>query len=156
MHRPERLKGSVAHVRAHAIAVLIAPSQRFFLLLPALLTAQFPQIFHMLSCRFLAEQIVHPAIERAPVETMVMAVGCARQTALTPRFHVNSPVGLTRRVLEMSQIHRRSSQPMKTRHEARLHQPKDVQEPDAYVEGRRARLKRMAPPLGHRAKSSWS
>jgi len=45
---------------------------------------------------------------------------------------------------------------MKTRHEARLHQPKDVQEPDAYVEGAEGKIKADGTTLGHRAKTSWS
>jgi len=45
---------------------------------------------------------------------------------------------------------------MKTRHEARLHQPKDVQEPDAYVEGAEGKIKADGTTFDHRAKISRS
>jgi hypothetical protein len=45
---------------------------------------------------------------------------------------------------------------MKTRHTARLHHPKDVQEPDAYVGRAEGKIKADGTTLGHRAKISWS
>ena len=45
---------------------------------------------------------------------------------------------------------------MKTRHAARLHHPKDVQEPDAYVERVEGKIKADGTTLGHRAQISWS
>ena len=45
---------------------------------------------------------------------------------------------------------------MKTRHAARLHHPKDVQEPDAYVERAEGKIKADGTTLGHRAQIPWS
>lgn len=44
-----------------------------------------------------------------PCQTMLTTIFRSCQTAATPRFNVNHPEGLTRRVLKMSQIHRSSS-----------------------------------------------
>jgi len=45
---------------------------------------------------------------------------------------------------------------MKTRHAARLHHPKDVQEPDAYVGRVEGKIKADGTTLGHRAQIPWS
>jgi hypothetical protein len=45
---------------------------------------------------------------------------------------------------------------MKTRLAARLHHPKDVQEPDAYVERAEGKIKADGTIPGHRAQISWS
>src|SRR6267378_2129527 len=47
-------------------------------------------------------------------------------------------------------------QPMKTRLAARLHHPKDVQEPDAYVGRAEGKIKADGTVPGHRAQISWS
>ena len=109
VHRPERLDRAIAHVRAHAETKAGAPLPALFLSLAALLTAQFRLIFRLLASRFLAGQVAQPATERCRRQTMLTAILRPTQPALTPGFDVNQPPGLTRLVLETSQIHRSSS-----------------------------------------------
>ena len=109
VHRPERLEGATAHVRAHAETKAGAPPAALFLSLAALLTTQFRQIFRLLAGRFLAGQIAQPAPERRRRPTMLTAILRPADPAPTPGFKVNQPPGLPRLVLETSQSHRSSS-----------------------------------------------
>ena len=81
VHRPVRLEGAIAHIRAHAKTKADAPFPALFLSLAALLTTQFRLIFRLLARRFLAGQVVQPATER-----------CRRQTMLTAIFARLSPL----------------------------------------------------------------
>src|SRR5208337_2105208 len=103
------LDRAIAHVRAHAETKAGAPLLALFLSLAALLTTQFRLIFRMLASRFLAGQVVQPTTERCRRQTMLTAILRPAKPALTPGFNVNQPPGLTRLVLETSQIHRSSS-----------------------------------------------
>lgn len=77
MHRPERLRAAVAHVRARAIALPLTSLQSFLPLLTALLAAQFRLICHKLACSFLASKMLEPARECLLVKSKLTAVfGC--------------------------------------------------------------------------------
>lgn len=65
LHRPERLNGAVAHVRAQSKATSSAPFLHRFARFKALLAAQFRLIFHMLTSSVLAGQVGQPAIDRS-------------------------------------------------------------------------------------------
>lgn len=78
-------------------------------LFQALLAAQFRLIFRMFARRIVTHKVLQPAIERVLRQAMHTAIFRPRQTAAPPRLDVNHPIGLPRLVLEMSQIHRRSS-----------------------------------------------
>ncbi|UCI16730.1 hypothetical protein FJ970_16255 [Mesorhizobium sp. B2-1-8] len=109
MHRPVRLDSTVAHIRGHRKAqpsALFLPLRSLF---QALLTAQFRLIFRMLTSRLVAREVLQPTIERVLRQAMHAAILGPRHTAALPRLDVNHPPGLPRLVLEMSQIHRRSS-----------------------------------------------
>ena len=106
VHRPERLGRAIAHIRAHAKTKAGAPLPALFLSLASLLTTQFRLIFGLLARRFLAGQVARPATERCRRQTMLTAILRPTQPALTPGFDVNQPPGLSRLVLETSQIHR--------------------------------------------------
>jgi hypothetical protein len=109
VHRPERLEGATAHVRAHAKTKAGALLPALFLSLVAPLTTQFRLIFRMPASRFLAGQVVQPATERCRRQTMLTAILRPAKPAPTPGFNVNQPPGLPRLVLETSQSHRSSS-----------------------------------------------
>jgi len=109
VHRPERLEGAIARVRADAETKAGAPLPALFLSLAALLTAQFRPIFRMLASRFLANQVPQPSIESRLCQTVLTAILRPTHPAPTPSLDVNQPPGLARLVLEMSQIHRSSS-----------------------------------------------
>ncbi len=111
MHRPERLEGAIALIRAHAKAQTGASPATLFSPFKLLLAAQFCLIFRLFAGRFLAGQMVQPAIERALPKSVLAAIVRPIQAALAPRLDVNQPPGLPRLVLKMSQIHRRSSMP---------------------------------------------
>jgi hypothetical protein len=109
MHRPERLRAAVAHVRAHAIALPLASLLSFLPLLTALLAAQFRLICHNLACRFLASKMLEPARECLLVKSKLTAVFGLRNAAALPRLDVNRPPLASGLVLEMFWTHRRFS-----------------------------------------------
>jgi hypothetical protein len=103
MHRPERLRATIAHVCAHARAPPLASLQSF---LP-LLTAQFGLIFRKLACN--ASKMREPARECLFGKPMLTAIFGLRNAAALPRLDVNRPPLASDFLLEMSWTHRRFS-----------------------------------------------
>ena len=91
MHRPERLDGTIAHVRADAKSLPAALSQSFLTLFTALPAAQFRLIFRELACSFFASECVKPARERPTIQSMSTAIRPARKATAPPGLDVNRP-----------------------------------------------------------------
>ena len=109
MHRPERLEGTRARVRAHRIAPSLTPFALLFSLLTALFPAQFQQVFRMLVGFFLADEMLHPAIERVLRQPVLTAIFRPAQCPSAPRLDVQRPVRAVRVFPGTSMSHRRSS-----------------------------------------------
>src|SRR5215813_3188505 len=90
MHRPERLGSARAHVGTHPKTRPSPPT--LLALLTPLFPAQFAQFFRMFAGFFDADEMLHPASERLPLEPVPAAVFHAAQAASAPCFDVQRPV----------------------------------------------------------------
>jgi hypothetical protein len=109
MHRPERLRRPVAHIRSDSEPALLLLSERLFSLFPGALAAQFRPIFLELKCSLVAGQPLQPTPQGVLGQTLLLAVFADPETAATPRFDVQRPPFAARSVLEMFGSNRRIS-----------------------------------------------
>ena len=133
VHRPERLEGAIAHIRAHAETEAGAPLPALFLSLAALLTTQFRLIFRMFASRLLAGEVLQPTIERCRRQTMLTAILRPAEPAPTPGFNVNRPQGCRGLFSKRLKVTGGPPPCEGARHAAQLHYAIRVQTPDAYA-----------------------
>ncbi|MGY4303361.1 hypothetical protein ACVIJ6_000604 [Bradyrhizobium sp. USDA 4369] len=109
MHRPERLRRPITHVRGDREPALLLLSERLFPLFPGALAAQFRLIFLELKRSLVAGQPLQPTPQGVLSQALLLAVFADPETAPTPRFDVQRPPFAARFVLEMFGSHRRFS-----------------------------------------------
>jgi hypothetical protein len=109
VHRPERLRSPIAHVRGDHEPALLLLSERLFSLVPGALAAQFRLIFLELKRSFVAGKPLQRTPQSVLGQTLLLAVFADPEAASAPCLDVQRPPLASRFVLEVFRSHRRIS-----------------------------------------------